>query len=60
MRVVIREVLTRLRPEAIEPRAERQQLHHVTLTPHRGARVILHERTAEAQPARETTSTRAL
>jgi cytochrome P450 family 135 len=60
MRVVIREVLSRLRPEAVEERPERQQLHHVTLTPHRGARVILRERTAEAQPARETTSTRAL
>ncbi len=60
MRVVIREVLSRLLPEAVERSPERQRLHHVTLTPHRGARVILRARASSAQPVRATTSTRAL
>ena len=39
MRVVVAEVLGRLRLAAVDPEPERQRIHHVTLVPSEGARV---------------------
>jgi cytochrome P450 len=44
MRVVIEEVLARVELEAPDPRPERMRLHHITLVPAKGARVIARER----------------
>jgi cytochrome P450 family 135 len=44
MRVVLREVLRRVRLRADSPRAERPQVRHVTVVPSRGARVVVTER----------------
>jgi len=58
MRVVLREVLRRVRLRADSPRPERPQVRHVTVVPSRGCRVVLEERlplpepgAAAAQPA---------
>jgi cytochrome P450 len=44
MRVVLREVLRRVRLRADSPRPERPQVRHVTVVPSRGARVVVTER----------------
>ena len=44
MRVVIAEVLRRLRLAPVAPEPERQRMHHVTLIPSKGARVIARAR----------------
>jgi cytochrome P450 len=46
MRVVLREVLQRVRLRADRPRAERPRVKHVTVVPARGARVVVTERLA--------------
>jgi cytochrome P450 family 135 len=45
MRVVLREVLRRVRPETTAARGEKQRVKHVTLVPHRGARIRVRPRT---------------
>ena len=44
MRVVLREVLRRVRLAAPSQRPERPQVRHVTVTPARGCRVVVEER----------------
>ena len=44
MRVVLREVLRRVRLRADSKRAERPKVHHVTVIPSRGCRVVVEER----------------
>ena len=44
MRVVLREVLRRVRLQAPSPRAERPRVQHVTVVPARGARAVVTER----------------
>jgi cytochrome P450 family 135 len=44
MRVVLREVLRRVRLRADSTRAERPQIRHVTVVPSRGCRVVVEER----------------
>jgi cytochrome P450 len=54
MRVVLREVLRRVRLRADSPRSERPQVRHVTVVPSRGCRVVVEERLpvpAVAEPA---------
>lgn len=51
MRVVIAEVLRRLRLDAVEAVPERQRVRHVTLVPSKGARVVARVRTPAAVPA---------
>ncbi len=46
MRVVLREVLRRVRLRAPSARAERAQVRHVTVVPARGCRVVVEERLA--------------
>ena len=46
MRVVLREVLRRVRLRAESPRPERGQVRHVTVVPARGCRVVVEERLA--------------
>ena len=47
MRVVLREVLRRVRLAAPSQRPERPQVRHVTVTPARGCRVVVEERLRE-------------
>jgi cytochrome P450 len=47
MRVVLREVLRRVRLEAPSQRPERPQVRHVTVVPSRGCRVVVAERRGE-------------
>jgi cytochrome P450 len=47
MRVVITEVVRRLRLEAARAEPERQRMHHVTLVPSKGTLVVAHARTGE-------------
>jgi cytochrome P450 len=49
MRVVLREVLRRVRLRATSRRPERAQVRHVTVVPARGCRVYLDERLAPAE-----------
>ncbi len=51
MRVVLREVLRRVRLRADSRRPERPQVRHVTVVPSRGCRVVVEERVAEPAPA---------
>jgi hypothetical protein len=44
MRVVLREVLRRVRLRADSARAERPQVRHVTVVPSRGCKVVVEER----------------
>ena len=44
MRVVLREVLRRVRLSAPSARAERPRVQHVTVVPARGARAVVTER----------------
>jgi hypothetical protein len=44
MRVVLREVLGRVRLRAPSQRPERAQVRHVTVVPARGCRVVVEER----------------
>jgi cytochrome P450 len=53
MRVVLREVLSRVRLRAESPRAERGQVRHVTVVPARGCRVVVEERLAAPQAVPE-------
>jgi hypothetical protein len=50
MRVVLREVLRRVRLRAPSRRPERGQIRHVTVVPARGCRVVMEERLAPAEP----------
>jgi cytochrome P450 len=50
MRVVLREVLRRVRLKAASSRSERGQVRHVTVVPARGCRVVVEERLAPAEP----------
>jgi cytochrome P450 len=58
MRVVLREVLRRVRLRADSRRPERPQVRHVTVVPSRGCRVVVEERLGEpvgvASPAERT------
>jgi cytochrome P450 family 135 len=49
MRVVLREVLRRVRLRAASPRPERGHVRHVTVVPARGCRVVLEERLAPVE-----------
>ena len=51
MRVVIAEVLRRLRLDAVEAVPERQRVRHVTLVPSKGARAVARARSTAAAPA---------
>ena len=51
MRVVLREVLRRVRLRAPSQRPERPQVRHVTVVPARGCRVVVEERLAPAADA---------
>jgi cytochrome P450 len=51
MRIVLREVLRRVRLRAATKRPERGVVRHVTVVPGRGCRVIVDERLAVDQPA---------
>src|SRR5215208_5574965 len=51
MRVVLREVLRRVRLRADSPRPERPQVRHVTVVPSRGCRVVVEERLGERAAA---------
>ncbi|HYP48119.1 MAG TPA: cytochrome P450, partial [Thermoleophilaceae bacterium] len=53
MRVVLREVLRRVRLRADRPRSERPRTAHVTVVPARGARVVVSERVANAAASAE-------
>jgi cytochrome P450 len=44
MRVVLREVLRRVEPAPTRARSERQRAKHITLVPHRGARIRIRAR----------------
>jgi cytochrome P450 len=50
MKVVLREVLRRVRLRAPSRRPERARIQHVTVVPARGARVVVDERLAPARP----------
>jgi cytochrome P450 family 135 len=50
MRVVLREVLRRVRVRAPSTRPERPQVRHVTVVPARGCRVVVEERLALPEP----------
>jgi cytochrome P450 family 135 len=52
MRVVLREVLSRVRLRAASPRAERPKVQHVTVVPKQGCRVIVEEHLARPLQAR--------
>jgi cytochrome P450 family 135 len=59
MKVVLREVLRRVRLRAASRRPERPRTQHVTVVPSRGARVVVEERLAEPavrEPAEVVTS----
>jgi cytochrome P450 len=47
MKVVLREVLRRVRLRAASQRPERPRTQHVTVVPARGTRVVVEERLAE-------------
>jgi cytochrome P450 family 135 len=49
MRVVLREVLRRVRLRAATRRPERAQVRHVTVVPARGCRVVVEERLAPVE-----------
>lgn len=51
MKVVIAEVVRRLRLEAVYAEPERQRMHHVTLIPSEGALVVARERRTRPTPA---------
>jgi cytochrome P450 len=51
MRVVLREVVSRVRLRAESARAERGQVRHVTVVPARGCRVVVEERLATLSAA---------
>jgi cytochrome P450 len=51
MNVVVRTVLERARLRAASPKPEPQRLHHVTVVPARGARVVMTERRAGSRSA---------
>jgi cytochrome P450 family 135 len=51
MRVVLREVLRRVRLSADSARPERPQVRHVTVVPSRGCRVVVEERLGSPAPA---------
>ena len=53
MRVVLREVLRRVRLRADSPRPERARVRHVTVVPSRGARVVVTERLAQPEASAE-------
>jgi cytochrome P450 family 135 len=50
MRVVLREVLKRVRLSAPSARPERPRVLHVTVVPARGARAVVAERLPAAEP----------
>jgi cytochrome P450 len=52
MRVVIGEVVRRLFLEPADPEAERRRMHHVTLVPSEGTRVVAHARDGAFKGAR--------
>jgi cytochrome P450 family 135 len=52
LRTVVAEVVRRLDLRPASPAPERVRVHHVTMVPAGGARVIARRRTAEAPPAR--------
>jgi cytochrome P450 len=51
MRVVLREVLRRVRLRADSPRPERPQVRHVTVVPSRGCRVVVEQRLPDPERA---------
>jgi cytochrome P450 family 135 len=51
MRVVLREVLRRVRLRAPSARDERAQVRHVTVVPARGCRVVVEQRLAPPEPS---------
>ena len=51
MRVVLREILRRVRLRAASPRPERARVQHVTVVPARGTRVVVEERLREGAHA---------
>jgi cytochrome P450 family 135 len=53
MRVVLREVLRRVRLRAPSQRPERPQVRHVTVVPARGCRVVVEERLQLVEPSAE-------
>jgi cytochrome P450 family 135 len=53
MRVVLREVLRRVRLRAPSQRPERPQVRHVTVVPARGCRVVVEERLELVEPPAE-------
>jgi cytochrome P450 len=53
MRVVLREVLRRVRLRAPSQRPERPQVRHVTVVPARGCRVVVEERLELVEPSAE-------
>jgi cytochrome P450 family 135 len=53
MRVVLREVLSRVRVRAPSQRAEGAQVRHVTVVPARGCRVVVEERLELVEPGAE-------
>jgi cytochrome P450 len=57
MRVVLREVLRRVRLEAPSQRPERPQIRHVTVVPSHGCRVVVAERLGEAATPRPSLAT---
>ncbi len=52
MRTVLREMLRRVEFEPSRARPERARVRHVTLVPHRGARVVVRDRRQRADGAR--------
>jgi cytochrome P450 len=58
MKVVIAEVLARLRLEAADLKPERQRMHHVTLIPSEGTTVVAGARGKAAAPAAAGTAAR--
>ena len=44
LKVIVAEVVRRVRLEAVDAKPERQRVHHVTLVPSGGARVVVRER----------------
>jgi cytochrome P450 family 135 len=57
MKAVLREVLSRVTVRAPDPRPERIRLHNVTLTPAKGARVVVADRRAAAPREPATVAT---
>jgi cytochrome P450 len=51
MRVILTEIVTRTDLRAAEPAAERGKVHHVTLAPEHGGRVVLQRPPAQAEVA---------